>query len=118
MDCGEDIRRNSKAAVKTANVISQNAVQMMAQWTVDNFYVYTETMEFIREHAPVQWAKLYQEAIKMGLAKETNINISFNRQEDRKELQGLVRARMISDHGNYVPYEEVKPERIAIEKKE
>ena len=110
MDCGEDIkrRRGHLAETKMAAAMTQNAAQMMAKWTADNFYAYVETMEMIRQNAPVHWAKLYQEAIKMGLAKETNININFNRQQDREGLQGLVRARMLTDQGSYVPYEEIR----------
>lgn len=118
MDCGEDVKRRSRTEVSLANAISKNAVQLMAQWTEDNFFAYVETMDLIREHAPVQWAKLYQDAIKMGLAKETNININFNRQQDREGLQGLVRARLLPEHGDYVPYEEVKPKKLASIKKE
>ena len=120
MDCGEDVKRRTGHAVEVslANAISKNAVQLMAQWTEDNFFAYVETMEQIRKNAPVQWAKLYQDAIKMGLAKETNININFNRQQDREGLQGLVRARLLPEHGDYVPYEEVKPKKLASIKKE
>ena len=115
MDCGEDVKRRSRTEVSLANAISKNAVQLMAQWTEDNFFAYVETMEQIRKNAPVQWAKLYQDAIKMGLAKETNININFNRQQDRDGLQALVRARVtprLPDEGSYTPYEEVKQKEL------
>lgn len=34
----------------------------------------------IREGVPIQWVKLYMKAVKLGLTKETNINININRQ--------------------------------------
>ena len=91
---------------------------MMDQWTADNFEYFVQTMDLIREGAPVQWVKLYMEAVKMGIVKESNINININRQEDRKALQGLVRARLtLPEQGGYTPYEEVRPRELAAEKK-
>ena len=114
-DAGKDIRRNNAAAVK----LSEDVQGMMCQWTEDNFQNYVETMKLIREGAPVQWVKLYMEAVKMGIVKESNINININRQEDRKALQGLVRARLtLPEQGNYTPYEEVRPKEQVVEKKE
>ena len=122
MDVGEDVKRRKGNAGIThaAKAMSKNAAQLMAQWTEDNFYAYVETMEMIRQNAPVQWARLYQEAIKMGLAKETNININFNRQQDREGLQCLVRARMLTDHTTttYTPYEEVEYAALPKQQKE
>ena len=42
---------------------------MMDQWTADNFEYFVQTMDLIREGAPVQWVKLYMEAVKMGIVK-------------------------------------------------
>ena len=109
--------RREKAAL--ANRMAKSVQEKMAQWTDDNFHYYQQVMDMIREGAPVQWAKLYHEAIKLGLDKTTNINININRQQDRENLQALVRTRItgISDRGNYTPYEEIKqPERIEIKR--
>ena len=116
MDVGKDVRRrgNSKAIAKLADTVQG----MMSQWTEDNFGMFQETMELIREGAPVQWVKLYMDAVRMGIVKESNINININRQQDREALQGLARARLLPNTGVYTPYEEIKPEPIPIEKKE
>lgn len=117
MDLGNDVRRNKKTAIKLAETVQG----MMNQWTEDNFKNFQETMELIRENAPVKWAQLYMEAVKMGIVKETNINFNFNRMEDRANLQALVRARVtpsLPNDGAYTPYEEVKPKALAGKKKE
>jgi hypothetical protein len=86
---------------------------MMCQWTEDNFVQFEETMKLIKEGAPVQWVRLYLEAVKLGIEKNTNININISRQKDRDDLQALVRSRIsLPDKGNYVPYEEVKPKEL------
>lgn len=103
MDVGEDVRRNK------ANTLAKQAEKGFIEgWLVDNQQNFVETMNLIKDGAPVQYAKLYLEAYKMGLVKETNININFNRQQDREGLQGLVRSRMLPDKGAYTPYEEIK----------
>ena len=108
MDVGEDVRRNK------ANVLAKQAEKGFIEgWLIDNQESFVEVMNLIKDGAPVHWAKLYMEAYKMGLVKETNININFNRQQDREGLQGLVRSRMaIADKGAYTPYEEVKPKEV------
>lgn len=112
IDIGKPVKRNSTKIGKLASTVQG----MMGQWTEDNFNNFNETMELIREGAPVQWVKLYMEAVKMGIVKESNINININRQQDRENLQALVRTRIqLPDSGTYVPYEEVKkPEMITI----
>lgn len=118
MDVGPDVRGKrgaSKAVAKLANTVQG----MMDQWTEENFGAFKETMDLIREGAPVQWVKLYMEAVKLGVVKESNINININRQQDREALQGLVRARLtLPDNGNYTPYEEVRPKELIVEKPE
>jgi hypothetical protein len=111
MDVGQDVRRNrgSKAVAKLSDTVQG----MMANWTEENFPLFNETMELIRENAPVQWAKLYLESVKMGIVRQTDININISRQKDRDDLQALVRSRIpLPDNGTYVPYEEVEPESI------
>lgn len=112
MDIGKPVKRNSTKIGKLASTVQG----MMGQWTEENFSNFSETMELIREGAPVQCVKLYMEAVKMGIVKESNINININRQQDRENLQALVRTRIqLPDSGTYVPYEEVKkPEMITI----
>lgn len=114
MDVGKDVRRRkgTAAVAKLADTVQG----MMSQWTEDNFAQFEETMELIKDGAPVQWVKLYMEAVKMGIVKESNININISRQKDRDDLQALVRSRIpISDKGTYVPYEEVIPRGIEAE---
>lgn len=114
MDVGKDVRRRkgTAAVAKLADTVQG----MMSQWTEDNFAQFEETMELIKDGAPVQWVKLYMEAVKMGIVKESNININISRQKDRDDLQALVRSRIpISDKGMYVPYEEVRPTSIEAE---
>ena len=112
MDVGNDVRRRGrpKAVVK----LSETVQGMMTQWTEDNFPMFQETMELIREGAPVQWVRLYMEAVKMGIIKETNLNININRQKDRDDLQALVRTRVggLPDKGSYTPYEEIAPQSV------
>lgn len=83
----------------------------MMFWTDDNFHYFEETMDLIREGAPVQWVKLYMEAVKLGIVKESNINITVSRQQDRENLQALVRTRIPSGLPQaapaYTPYIEV-----------
>ena len=115
MDAGKDIRRSNKGVVKLA----ENVQKQMAQWTEDNFTYFEQTMELIREGAPVQWVKLYMEAVKLGIVKETNINFNFNRQEDRKNLQALVHTRIhpsLPNDGAYTPYEEIIPKQIPVKR--
>ena len=115
-EVGEDIRRGKKAVMKLADTVKG----MMNQWTEDEFPHFKETMELIREHAPVQYAKLYMDAVKMGIVRESNINININRQKDREDLQALVRTKIsLPDNGTYTPYEEIKPKQIvALDKEE
>ena len=111
MDVGKDVRRSrgSRAVAKLSDTVQG----MMASWTEENFPLFNETMELIRDHAPVQYAKLYMDAVKMGIIKESNINININRQQDREELQALVRTRItLPDKGSYTPYEEIKPKEL------
>lgn len=110
-DVGQDVRRNQTACVK----LSKTVQGLMANWTEDNFVNFQETMDLIREGAPVQWVKLYMEAVKMGIIKETNVNININRQQDHENLQALVRTRIpqLPESGTYTPYEEVKPQEYA-----
>ena len=113
MDVGEDVKRN-----KAVTLAKQAEKGFIEGWLIDNQQNFVETMNLIKDGAPVQYAKLYLEAYKMGLVKETNININFSRQQDREGLQGLVRSRMITDKGTYTPYEEVKPKELAAKKRE
>lgn len=111
MDAGKDVRRRKVSAAVAK--LSDNVQGMMSQWTEENFPMFQETMELIRDGAPVQWVKLYMEAVKLGIEKNTNINININRQKDREDLQALVRTKIqLPDSGNYVPYEEVKPKEL------
>jgi hypothetical protein len=108
-DVGNDVKKNNRTAVK----LSETVQGMMAKWTEEQFPMYIETMELIRENAPVQWAKLYQESVKMGITKQTDININISRQRDRDDLQALVRSRIpLPNKGNYTPYEEIKPKEL------
>lgn len=95
---------------KAANVLAKNVQENMATWTADQFHLFEETMELVREGAPVQWLKLYMEAVKLGIVKESNININFHRQQDREDLQALVRSRIqLPANTHFTPYEEIKP---------
>ena len=105
---------------KLANAMAKTVQDKMMNWTEDNFTYFEQTMEMIREGAPVQWVKLYMEAVKLGIVKESNINININRQQDRENLQALVRTRIpLPENGQFTPYEEIKPREIVTrEKKE
>ena len=108
-DVGPDLKKSNTAVAK----LSETVQGMMSQWTEDNFGQFQDTMKLIKEKAPVQWVKLYMEAVKMGIEKNTNINIKISLQKDRDDLQALVRSRIsLTDKGNYVPYEEVKPKEL------
>jgi hypothetical protein len=115
MDIGKDVRRKKTDVV--ARKLAATVPDLIQGWTADNFHAYVETMELIREGAPVQWVKLYHEAVKMGLERNTNINININRQQDRENLQALVRTRIpLTNNGAYTPYEEVIPEKIPVKR--
>ena len=107
-DAGVPSRREK---AKLANSMAKSVQEKMAQWTDDNFVYYQQVMDMIREGAPVQWAKLYHEAIKLGLDKTTNINININREQDRANLQALVKSRIPSalpqSAPDYTPYIEI-----------
>ena len=113
-EAGKDINRRSKSIVKLADTVQG----MMCNWTEENFPYFEQTMEMIREGAPVQWVKLYIESVKLGIVKQTDINININRQQDRENLQALVRSRIpIESKVEYTPFEEVKPEPLPLKKK-
>lgn len=103
---GEQInRKGTKAVAKLSDTVQG----MMSKWTEDNFPIYVEMMELIREKAPLQWLRLYQESVKMGIVKQTDINVTISRQKDREDLQALVRSRIpLPERGEYVPYEEIR----------
>lgn len=107
-DAGVPSRREkAKVAVKLAKTVQDR----MTNWTDENFTYFEQTMELIREGAPVQWVKLYMEAVKLGIEKNTNINITVSRQQDRENLQALVRTRIPTglpqSAPTYTPYIEV-----------
>lgn len=94
---------------KLANRLAKTVQDRMAHWTEDTFVYFEQTMEIIRDGAPVQWVKLYMEAVKLGIVRESTVNININRQQDRENLQALVRSRIpLPDKGTYTPYEEVR----------
>ena len=96
---------------KLANKLAKTVQDQMVNWTEDNFTYFEQTMDMIREGAPVQWVKLYMEAVKLGLDKTTNINININREQDRANLQALVKSRIPSalpqSAPDYTPYIEI-----------
>lgn len=106
-DVGEQIRRSNSRTTQLAEKIAKS--DFMHGWLIDNEQNFVETMNLIREGAPVKWAKLYMKAYQMGIIKEQNINININRQQDREDLQALVRTRIqqLPDSGTYTPYEEI-----------
>jgi len=116
-DAGVPSRREKS---KAANALAKTVQDRMSQWADDNFQNFEETMTLIREGAPVKWVQLYMEAVKLGIIKESNINININRQQDRENLQALVRTRIpLPESGQYTPYEEIKPKEIVMrERKE
>lgn len=115
-DAGVPSRRDK---AKTANALAKTVQDRMNQWADDNFQNFEETMELIKEGAPVKWVQLYMEAVKLGIVKESNINININRQQDRENLQALVRTRIsLPESGQYTPYEEIKSKEIVMREKE
>jgi len=119
MDVGKSIKR-AKGDGGALAPLCKTIQDRMAQWTEDNFQNFEEAMELIKEGAPVQYVRLYMEAVKMGIIKESNVNININMQQDYDDLQALVRTRMpvLPDRGLYTPYEEVKPIPVDIKKEE
>jgi len=117
MDVGPSVRKNRKVD----GLVKAVQQSFMEGWLEDNQENFVEVMNLIRDGAPVKWAELYMKAYQMGLVKEQNININFNRQQDRENLQALVRARIptaIPDKGSYTPFEEVKSKPLSIKKEE
>jgi hypothetical protein len=117
IDVGKDIKRNNKKTVMLAEKIAKS--DFMNGWLIDNQQNFIETMNLIKEGAPVKWAELYMRAYQLGIVKETNVNININREKDREDLQALVRTKIqLPDTGTYTPYEEVKPQPIPLKRKE
>lgn len=115
MDVGKDVRRR-KDLSKLADVAYKDFISGYFSENVDKMY---ETMDMIRENAPVQWMKLNIELMKLGMGREQNINININRQQDREALQGLVRTRLtLPESGTFTPYEEIKKKRIELKREE
>lgn len=96
---------------KLAHAMAKTVQDKLMHWTEDNFGYFEQTMDMIREGAPVKWVQLYMEAVKLGIVKESNINININRQQDRENLQALVRTRVSAalpqSPPTYTPYVEV-----------
>ena len=109
MDVGKDIRRTK---AKPLAAIAQKG--FVEGWLLDNQQNFIETMELIREGAPVQWAKLYADLYKIGITKETNLNININRQQDRENLQALIRTRINAPLPEYTQYEEVEKKELPV----
>ena len=109
MDCGKDVRR--KGAAGLAKIANKGFVE---GWLLDNQERFVETMELIREGAPVQWARLYVDLHKLGISREANINININRQQDRERLQALITTRIDTLPQDYTQFEEVPLERKEI----
>lgn len=114
MDVGKDVRRrrNLKGLADVAYK------EFINGYLSENMEAMYETMDLIREGSPVQWMKLNIELMKLGMTREQNININFNRQQDRENLQALVRTRIPAQPDSladvpriesYTPYEEIKP---------
>lgn len=104
-----------KERAKVAVVMAKTVQDKMMNWTDENFTYFEQTMEMIREGAPVQWVKLYMDAVRLGIIRESNVNVNvnINRQQDRENLQALVRTRIkLPDKGAYTPYEEVVPKAV------
>ena len=110
MDVGENVKggRHNAKTTALANKLAQS--DFMQGWLLDNQQAFVDTMNLIKDGAPVKWAELYMKAYQMGLVKEQNINININRQQDRESLQALVRTRLPQPtEGTYTSYEEIKP---------
>lgn len=119
MDVGKEVvsRRGSGEVKRLAHTVEGK----MGQWTEDNFEHFQEAMDLIREGAPIQYAKIYMEAVKLGIERTSTININISRQKDHEDLQALVRTRIhsLSSEGSYTPYEEVnQKEPLTIKKEE
>ena len=113
MDVGENVKggRHNAKTTALANKLAQS--DFMQGWLLDNQQAFVDTMNLIKDGAPVKWAELYMKAYQMGLVKEQNINININRQQDRESLQALVRTRLPQPtEGTYTSYEEIKPKEI------
>lgn len=105
-DIGPNVRRTAFRRLE-----NEGQREYLERWLLDNRAQFEETMEFIREGAPVQWAKLYKDFIALTTARESTVNVNINRHQDRENLQALVRAR-INSAGAFTPYEEVKPKEL------
>lgn len=116
MDVGKSVHGKKPSPV--AQKMAQAVPGLLEKWTLENYPYFEQTMEIIREGAPVQWVKLYMEAAKMGIIKQTDINININRQRDRDDLQALVRTKITSlPAGEYTPYIEVPPQELPLKKR-
>ena len=118
MDVGKDVTGRRSKVSALANKVANS--DFMQGWLIDNQEHFIEVMSLIKDGAPVKYAELYLKAYQMGLVKESNINININRQQDRENLQALVRSRVTSlpETGSYTSYEEVVPKPIPVIKEE
>lgn len=118
-DIGEDVKRGR--ALKLASAAQKNFLE---NWCEENEQNFVEVMDLIKTGAPVKYAELYLKARQMITAKESNIKITVSRQQDRENLQALVRTRIPtalpqsspttvpagSPSMEYTPYVEIKKE--------
>lgn len=105
-DAGPDVNRKGKR-----NLVKIAERGFMEGWLNENEENFKEVMDLIKDGAPVQYARLYLDAYKMGVSREQNININItNRQEDRERLQAMVHTRIPEALPSFTPYEEVKDE--------
>ena len=112
MDVGENVKggRHNAKTTALANKLAQS--DFMQGWLLDNQQAFVDTMNLIKDGAPVKWAELYMKAYQMGLVKEQNINININRQQDRENLQALIRTRITTPE--FTQYEEVEKKELPV----
>lgn len=94
--------------MKLASAAQKNFLE---NWCEENEQNFVEVMELIKDGAPVKYAELYLKARQMITAKESNINVTISRQQDRDNLQALVRTRIPTALPQsppvYTPYVEI-----------
>lgn len=70
--------------------ISKNDKEKLEHFADNNLEYFIETMELIKEHAPAEYARLYCQAVKMGMQKES-IRLSFFARCKRRLRHLLIR---------------------------
>lgn len=115
-EIGKDIEKRGTKKAAAERLAKAAQKDFLSTWLIDEQDNFTNVMDEIREHAPIQYAKLYLEACKIMQTRETNINFNISRKQDYEELQARVRTRIPSSAPSGLPASSTVPDATAVGK--